>query len=111
MKINKRAFSLMEALIVVSVIALLVAIAVPNFMEAWRTGNANSCIANQKQLKGAIAVWATENAKIEGGTVSISELVPEYMKRWPSCGGLSYVIPIVGQEPSCPQGLSGHELP
>ena len=51
---RKSAFTLVEIMIVVAIIGLLAAIAIPNFVKARTTAQTNACIANLKQIQGAI---------------------------------------------------------
>jgi len=59
--------------VAVPVIALLAAIAVPNFVKARKTECKNACINNLRQLDGAKEQWALENKKSAGTVVSSAE--------------------------------------
>jgi prepilin-type N-terminal cleavage/methylation domain-containing protein len=64
MKINtsrKSGFTLVEIMIVVAIIGLLAAIAIPNFVHARTTAQMNACINNLRQIDAAIQQYALEN--------------------------------------------------
>lgn len=56
-RMNRRGFTLIELMIVVAIIGVLAAIAVPNFREARRKSNMRACYANQKTLLGALEMY------------------------------------------------------
>lgn len=64
MKNNRKAgFTLVEIMIVVAIIGLLAAIAIPNFVRARQTSQTNACINNLRQIDAAKQQWALENGK------------------------------------------------
>jgi prepilin-type N-terminal cleavage/methylation domain-containing protein len=107
---TKRGFTLVEIMIVVAIIGLLAAIAIPNFIKARETAEKNACIANLKQIQGAVQVWAIDNQKAGTDTSTTGDLVPNYIKAWPKCKGTAYAVPAVSADPTCPGTISGHTL-
>jgi prepilin-type N-terminal cleavage/methylation domain-containing protein len=84
-----RAFTLVEIMIVVAIIGLLAAIAIPNFVKARETAQLNSIYNNLRVLEGAKDLWALENKKGTGADTDISVLA-DYLK-----GGT--VKPVIGE--------------
>jgi len=60
MKNAKSGFTLVEIMIVVMIIGLLAAIALPSFQRARRTANKNACIENLRQINGAVQQYLIE---------------------------------------------------
>ena len=64
MKTSRKAgFTLVEIMIVVAIIGLLAAIAIPNFVKARSTSQMNACINNLRQIDSAKQQWALEKGK------------------------------------------------
>jgi prepilin-type N-terminal cleavage/methylation domain-containing protein len=73
-------FTLVEIMIVVAIIGLLSAIAVPNFVHARTTSQLNACIENLHQIDSAVQQWALENNQAPGAPVTSADITP-YMAR------------------------------
>jgi prepilin-type N-terminal cleavage/methylation domain-containing protein len=69
-------FTLVEIMIVVSIIGLLAAIAIPNFVRARSNAQANSCINNLRQIDGAKQQWALEFNRTGAATPAAADLAP-----------------------------------
>jgi prepilin-type N-terminal cleavage/methylation domain-containing protein len=83
MKMNtkrKSGFTLIEIMIVVAIIGLLAAIAIPNFVHARTTAQQNACINNLRQLDGAKQEFALENKMAATATPTSTQIQP-YMGR------------------------------
>lgn len=96
---KKAGFTLVEIMIVVAIIGLLAAIAIPNFIKARQISQKNACIANLKQIDGAINTWALEKGKTAGVTAADSDIFGSdlYVKVKPSCpAGGDYTYRTVG---------------
>jgi prepilin-type N-terminal cleavage/methylation domain-containing protein len=77
---RKAGFTLIEIMIVVAIIGLLAAIAIPNFVHARTTAQQNACINNLRQIDGAKQEWALENKQVATATPTAANLQP-YMGR------------------------------
>ena len=108
-------FTLVEIMIVVAIIGLLAAIAIPNFVRARTTSQMNACINNLRQIDGAIQQWALETKQAATATCAYSD-ISDYLKAEPKCpqGGTafanSYTLHGVAAVSTC-QKSTTHVLP
>ena len=112
-------FTLVEIMIVVAIIGLLAAIAIPNFVRARTTSQKNACINNLRQLDGAVQQYALENKLASTATYAMTDIQP-YVKLTstgaiPLCpaGGAYTPGATVTVTPVCPNvaTLTDHVLP
>jgi len=76
---NKRGFTLVEIMIVVAIIGLLAAIAIPNFVRSRARSQATATLEEVKLIDGAKAQFAIENNKSGTYTPKVAEIRP-YLK-------------------------------
>lgn len=108
---RKAGFTLVEIMIVVAIIGLLAAIAIPNFVRARQTAQRNACINNLRQIDGAKEQWALETNASTGAVVAGA--VDGYIKGGaPDCPASGvYTYGDLGANPTCNAGTADHILP
>jgi prepilin-type N-terminal cleavage/methylation domain-containing protein len=112
---GRGAFTIIEIMIVVGIIALLASIAIPYFVRYRANAQAKVCVANMRQLEAAKEQWALENRKTTGATVDFTDLIGgnAYIKNSVGCPAstTAYNLGAVGDRPTCPTSLPEHVLP
>jgi prepilin-type N-terminal cleavage/methylation domain-containing protein len=83
-------FTLVEIMIVVAIIGLLAAIAIPNFLKARSTSQQNACINNLRQIDASKQQWALETGQGPSATPSAVNITA-YLGRGAN-GSLNSVI-------------------
>jgi prepilin-type N-terminal cleavage/methylation domain-containing protein len=121
---KKQGFTLVEIMIVVAIIGMLAAIAIPNFVKARTTSQQNACINNLRLIDSSKQQWALEQRKQSTDTPLGTDIQP-YLGRGingelPSCPvdpnnppafATSYTPNNVGTPPVCKIVPSTHILP
>jgi prepilin-type N-terminal cleavage/methylation domain-containing protein len=98
------AFTLVEIMIVVAIIGLLAAIAIPNLIRAKDNAQRTTCMANLQTINGAKITWALETKRGNSDTPTDADLFGAtlYISAKPACpANGSYTINQVDTKASC----------
>jgi prepilin-type N-terminal cleavage/methylation domain-containing protein len=110
-------FTLVEIMIVVAIIGIIIAIAVPAFLRARENSRGRACQENLSKIDGSKEQYALEFKLSNGGTVTSDDLLNPpntttgakqgYLKSWPKCpSGGTYSIAVIGDDPACSIGTT-----
>jgi prepilin-type N-terminal cleavage/methylation domain-containing protein len=94
---GRSAFTLIEIMIVVLILATLLNIALPNFLSARNTSQTNACISNLQTIQNAKQEWAIDTNQAGSVTPTWSEISP-------------YVSSASGSQPICPTSLQPYDF-
>ena len=113
MRNQQKGFTLVEMMVVVFILGLLVAVAMPSWMNTRARAQARACSANLRQLHQAKEMYALSKGLRNGTPVQMSDLVPNFLQAEPFCpagGGRAHTPNPIGTDPTCPTGLPNHTL-
>jgi len=97
MRSRSKGFTLVELLIVVAIVGIISAIAIPNLMNAVDKGKQKRTMSDLRAIGSAVEVYAIENATYPTASTvaAIKALIdPSYIKHMPSEDGWSHTIQV-----------------
>jgi type IV pilus assembly protein PilA len=108
-KNNKKGFTLVELMVVVAIIGILVAIAVPIYNASQDRAKANACKANLRTINGAISMYTANNDGALPADIAALKS-GGYLQTEPKCPSDNDAYTIEGNMAKCPNGGT-HVLP
>jgi type II secretion system protein G len=86
--LNKKGFTLIELLIVVAIIGIIAAIAIPNLLNAIQRGKQKRTMADMRSIATAIEAFSVDNNRYPAGGSPLSDIrssvEPRYIKKLPT---------------------------
>ena len=78
--LQRAGFTLVEIMIVVAILGLLAAIAIPSYVRARARSQATACINNLRQIEAAVQQVAIEQGKHVGDVINYPDDITPYIK-------------------------------
>jgi len=99
-------FTLIELMVVVLIIGILVAIAIPVFSAAQARARERSCHANQRTIDGACQSYLADNPTVAPTALDAIGSLAGFLKAVPVCpeGGAAYTVTDAECQPCATHG-------
>ena len=95
-RLNKKGFTLIELLIVVAIIGIIAAIAIPNLLNAIQRGKQKRTMADMRAIGTAVEAYAVDNNFYPGGASAVSTITsvlePKYIRNMPTTDAWTFPI-------------------
>ena len=95
---DRSAFTLVEIMIVVAIIGLLAALAIPGFVKARKQSQGRRIMNDARQMDAAIDQWALETGQTDGNAVNTTGAASYLKTQWKTADLLNnnYLVTVVG---------------
>jgi prepilin-type N-terminal cleavage/methylation domain-containing protein len=110
---RRRGFTLIEVMITVSIMSVLLAIAVPNWMQTRERTQSRACQKQLQTIRAAKEQYVMTNNVGASAAIAMDDLVTDgWLRPGIVCpAGFDYTIGAVNENPTCQSGLTDHESP
>lgn len=109
-RLNKKGFTLIELLIVVAIIGIIAAIAIPNLLNAIQRGKQKRTMADMRAIGTAVEAYAVDNNKYPDSASNVSvitdDVEPIYIKKVPTQDGWAHAFDYVSAPSGSAQSYS-----
>lgn len=82
---GRRGFSLGELMVVIAIICVVMAVAIPSYTRARSEAQLTACVENLKAMGTAYQTYLNEHPEAGGIVNGWNTLVPKYLPRIPAC--------------------------
>ena len=95
---DRSAFTLVEIMIVVAIIGLLAALAIPGFVKARKQSQGRRILNDARQMDAAVDQWALETGQTDGNAINTTSAATYLKTAWKSNDllGNAYAVTVVG---------------
>ncbi len=95
---DRSAFTLVEIMIVVAIIGLLAALAIPGFVKARKQSQGRRILNDARQMDAAVDQWALETGQTDGNAINTTSAATYLKTAWKSTDllGNAYAVTVVG---------------